>query len=70
MSNRLGVSGSTILSEKELFTELLSYGTEHIEIGEFANMDEYNLMMDMIESNDLSFGIHSPIMRGSPSMTW
>lgn len=63
MNNILGVSGSTIMSEKSLFGELLSYGVNHVEVGEFANMDEYDLLMNMISERNYSFGIHSPILR-------
>lgn len=63
MRNRLGMSGSTIFSNPELYSELFIEDIDHIEIGEFPNEEALNKFLDMNKVKGLSFGIHSPLLR-------
>jgi len=62
--NKLGVSGSTIMSEREKFNDLFKYNLGHIEIGEFKNNADFKLFLTMLSNSLVTFGIHSPIKRG------
>lgn len=65
MPSKLGVSGSTILSKAELFTELFWEDIHHIEIGEFFSLTEFDEFLNLINQNtDMTLGIHSPLVRG------
>lgn len=64
MSHKLGVSGSTIYSNPELYSELFWEGIEHIEIGEFPDENAINRFLVMCKDKQISFGIHSPLLRG------
>lgn len=63
MFHRLGVSGSTILSNPAQFQELFWEGIDHVEIGEFSNEADFNQFLKLCKTNNVSFGIHSPLYR-------
>ncbi|WBW95586.1 TIM barrel protein [Oceanirhabdus sp. W0125-5] len=63
MAHKLGVSGSVILSNPELYTELFWEGIEHIEIGEFYDENALNHLIKECKDKQVSLGIHSPLMR-------
>jgi len=58
MTHRLGVSGSTIYSNPELYSELFWDGVEHIEIGEFPDEKALNEFLGLCKEKQISFGIH------------
>lgn len=65
MNHRLGLSGSTILSDTHQFSFLFERGLDHVEIGEFPDETSYETFKEMAEDHQLnSFGIHSPLLRG------
>lgn len=64
MAHRLGVSGSIIFSNPELYSELFWKGIEHIEIGEFLNEEALNKFLALSRQHQVSFGVHSPLFRG------
>nr|MDA3845606.1 sugar phosphate isomerase/epimerase [Vallitaleaceae bacterium] len=65
MPIKLGSSGSTILSDRELILELFWEDINHIEIGEFSRLEDFDEFLSVIQSKtDISFGIHSPLLRG------
>lgn len=64
MSHKLGVSGSVILSNPELYSELFWEGTEHIEIGEFVDEIALDKFLVLCKERQIDFGIHSPLFRG------
>jgi len=63
MAHKLGVSGSVILSNPELYSELFWEGIEHIEIGEFYDENALNDFIKQCREKQITFGIHSPLMR-------
>lgn len=63
MGNRLGVSGSVILSNPELYSELFWEGIDHIEIGEFPDETAVDKFLKLCKEKQYSFGIHSPLLR-------
>lgn len=63
MKHRLGVSGSTILSNPSRYTELFWEGIEHIEIGEFADESALTSFLELCNERQLTFGVHSPLFR-------
>ncbi len=63
LPHKLGLSGSTILSNPEQFHELFLEELDHIEIGEFPDEDAFKLFIQHLKSAQRSFGIHSPLMR-------
>ncbi|WP_291583010.1 TIM barrel protein [Clostridium sp. UBA6640] len=63
MRNRLGMSGSAIFSNPELYSELFIEGIDHIEIGEFPDEQAVNKFLEINKAKGLSFGIHSPLLR-------
>lgn len=62
MAHKLGVSGSTILSNPRQFKELFWDGIEHIEIGEFPDEAAFEYFLQLKDKKQVSFGIHSPII--------
>lgn len=62
MVHKLGVSGSTIYSNPELYSELFWEDVEHIEIGEFYNNEALNQFLELSKRRGISFGIHSPLL--------
>ena len=46
MKHKLGVSGSTIYSNPELYSELFWEQIEHIEIGDFPNEDAVDKFLE------------------------
>jgi sugar phosphate isomerase/epimerase len=64
MAHRLGVSGSIIYSNPELFQELFWEDIEHIEIGEFAEEKDLEEFLKLRQEKQVGFGIHSPLLRG------
>ncbi|QUI24087.1 sugar phosphate isomerase/epimerase [Vallitalea pronyensis] len=65
MTHRLAVSGSTILSDINQLDNLLWDGISNIEIGEFADEEAFQKFLRFKKENKLTFGIHSPIIRGT-----
>jgi sugar phosphate isomerase/epimerase len=63
MSHKLGVSGSVILSNPKLFSELFWDGIDHIEIGEFYDEIALDKFLRLCKKNQTCFGIHSPLFR-------
>lgn len=61
--HKLGVSGSTILSNPDLFNELFWDDIDVIEIGEFPDKKAFSQFLDLSRENDIPFGIHSPLIR-------
>lgn len=64
MSHKVGVSGSTILSNPELFLSLFWDDIEHIEIGEFPNHKALSDFLELCKNKKISLGIHSPLISG------
>ncbi|WP_102398751.1 TIM barrel protein [Haloimpatiens massiliensis] len=64
MAHKLGVSGSTILSNPELYSELFWEDIQHIEIGEFEDKKSLYKFLKICRGKNISFGIHSPLVRG------
>lgn len=63
MGHKLGVSGSTIYSNPELYSELFWEQVEHIEIGEFPNGEAVDKFLELCKGKNITFGIHSPLLR-------
>jgi sugar phosphate isomerase/epimerase len=63
MPHRLGISGSTILTNPGQFSELFSYHLPHIEIGEFPDETAFRDFLKLREQSGVSFGLHSPLIR-------
>lgn len=63
MKHKLGVSGSTILSNSELFSELFWEGIDHIEIGSFSDETALKYFLELYKDKEISFGVHSPLFR-------
>lgn len=63
MGNRLGMSGSIIYSNPELYSELFMKGIKHIEIGEFSEEEDFNKFLEVCREKGCTFGIHSPLLR-------
>ena len=63
MEHKLGVSGSTIFSNPELYSELFWEQVEHIEIGEFPNEEAVDKFLELCKDKNITFGIHSPLLR-------
>lgn len=63
MSHKLGVSGSVILSNPELYSELFWDGIDHIEIGEFLDEAALDKFLKLCRKKKTCFGIHSPLFR-------
>lgn len=64
MAHRLGVSGSVIYSNPELYSELFWEGIDHIEIGEFQDEKALDDFLVLCKDKQIGFGIHSPLIRG------
>ena len=62
--HQLGMSGSTILSDPDLFEHLFQQGCTHVEIGEFPDQTAFERFLDMAEYHHVTFGVHSPLIRG------
>ncbi|QAS54099.1 TIM barrel protein [Halobacillus litoralis] len=65
MPHILGMSGSTILSNPDQFSELFQEGLSHIEIGEFPDDHAFQNFLQLKKKHGGSFGIHSPLLRGN-----
>ena len=65
MKSILGISGSTILSDPAQFDQLFKSAIGHIEIGEFPDEASFYRFLKMARQNQVSFGIHSPLIRGN-----
>jgi len=63
MGHKQGISGSTIYSDPEKFSELFLDGVEHIEIGEFPDEKAMEKFLELCEEKQMCFGIHSPLLR-------
>ncbi len=63
--NTLGVSGSTIMSDPDKFSELFKYNLSHIEIGEFKTRHDYRMFLNLLEDSLKTFGIHAPLFHGN-----
>jgi sugar phosphate isomerase/epimerase len=63
MSNKMAISGSTIMSDTSLLHELFINEADHIEIGEFENEAAYQHFLSLVIKSNKSFGLHSPLFR-------
>lgn len=63
MAHSIGMSGSTILSNRDRLPELFGKGLPHVEIGEFGDRDSYLSFLHLARENEVSFGIHVPHFR-------
>lgn len=63
MKPRLGVSGSTILSDGNQLEKLFWKGISHIEIGEFADEAAFERFLELKERHGVTFGVHAPLFR-------
>lgn len=63
MAHTLGVSGSTIYSNPEQYSELFWEGIDQIEIGEFSDEKALCKFLELYREKQISFGIHSPLIR-------
>ncbi|MTI66728.1 MAG: hypothetical protein FH753_09035 [Firmicutes bacterium] len=63
MTHKIGVSGSTILSNPDKFEDLFLEKTDHIEIGEFPDEIAVNHFLDLCKEKKHSFGIHYIVMK-------
>ncbi|GEN51973.1 TIM barrel protein [Halobacillus faecis] len=63
MAHSIGMSGSTILSNRDRLPELFDKGLPHVEIGEFGDRDSYLSFLSLARENKVSFGIHVPHFR-------
>ena len=62
--HKLGLSGSTILSDPTQFSKLFNRPKiDHIEIGEFPDEKAFALFLTLYKTHDSSFGLHSPLYR-------
>lgn len=62
--HRVGISGSVIMTDPTKFDELFDYEVDHIEIGEFPDLDSFQQFLEKLKSNKRTFGLHSPLLRG------
>ena len=64
MPNKLGLSGSVIMTDPEKFPLLFNNKQiNHIEIGEFPNESSFQLFLDLLHKSNITFGLHSPLFR-------
>ncbi len=63
MTHRLGISGSTILTDPNKFDQLFKYDLQHIEIGEFPNEQSLHDFLSLLLGKNISFALHSPLIR-------
>ncbi|TLS38872.1 sugar phosphate isomerase/epimerase family protein [Pseudalkalibacillus caeni] len=63
MAHKIGSSGSVILSDSAKFDELFWENCNHIEIGEFANREDFLKFMEKNKEKGYSLGIHLPLYR-------
>ncbi|WP_254854039.1 TIM barrel protein [Halobacillus salinus] len=63
-NHRIGLSGSTILSNPEHFEHLFRFGCSHVEIGEFPDEQAVLDFLNIARSKNVTFGVHSPLIRG------
>ncbi|WP_036746794.1 sugar phosphate isomerase/epimerase family protein [Paenibacillus sp. UNC451MF] len=61
--HKFGVSGSTILSDPELFEELFWQDIDQIEIGEFPDEAAFRRFLEITRSRQIPYGVHSPLLR-------
>ncbi len=62
--HKLGVSGSTILSNSDHLMELFWEGIDYIEIGEFSDEEALHTFLDLSKQHQIPFGVHAPLFRG------
>lgn len=64
MNHCIGLSGSVIMSEPEKFHLLFGKkDVNHIEIGEFPSEKSFNNFLELLNQENVTFGIHSPLYR-------
>ncbi|MGM0885107.1 MAG: TIM barrel protein [Bacillota bacterium] len=63
INHKFGVSGSTILSNPELFNNLFWDDIDLIEIGEFPDESAFNAFLELSKAKQMPFGVHSPLIR-------
>ncbi|WP_181350567.1 TIM barrel protein [Thalassobacillus sp. CUG 92003] len=63
MVHRFGMSGSTILSNPDLFDQLFTDETSHIEMGEFPDEQAFYQFLKLLKQSPRTFGLHSPLYR-------
>lgn len=60
--HKLGSSGSIILSNPELYSELFWEGMDHIEIGQFHGEASMEKFLELCIGKQITLGIHSPLL--------
>lgn len=64
MLNRIGLSGSVIMTDPEKFSLLFDKkNVNHIEIGEFPSKESFNNFLELLNEKNVTFGLHSPLYR-------
>ncbi|WP_249872645.1 TIM barrel protein [Oceanobacillus saliphilus] len=64
MDHRIGLSGSVIMSDPEKFPLLFRRkNVNHIEIGEFPSEESFHHFLELLNKNNVTFGLHSPLYR-------
>lgn len=61
---RVGVSGSTVLSESERIDELFWDGIDHIEVGELSAATDLETLLTRARQQSIGVGFHSPLFKG------
>ncbi|WP_339229281.1 TIM barrel protein [Oceanobacillus sp. FSL K6-2867] len=64
MHHHIGLSGSTIMTDPGRFTLLFDMdNVSHIEIGEFPSEDSFRYFTELLDKENVTFGLHSPLYR-------
>ena len=64
MHHQIGLSGSTIMTDPEKIPLLFNKdNVSHIEIGEFPSEDSFNYFIELMNKENKTFGLHSPLYR-------
>ena len=61
---RVGVSGSTVLSESARLDELFWDGIDHIEVGALSSARDLDYLLARAKEQAISVGFHSPLFAG------
>ncbi|MBP2078779.1 TIM barrel protein [Oceanobacillus polygoni] len=64
MHHHIGLSGSTIMTDPEKFPLLFNKdNVSHIEIGEFPSKASFHNFVELLDKENVTFGLHSPLYR-------
>ncbi len=61
---RVGVSGSTVLSESDRLDELFWDGIDHVEVGDLSASTDLDTLLTHARQQSISVGFHSPLFKG------